>query len=35
MLKKILEKLGLKGRSSIVFEIINGLKDINRPINFD
>lgn len=33
--EKILDELGLKGRSSIVFEIVNGLKDINRPINFE
>jgi len=32
--EKILDELGLKGRSSIVFEIVNGLKDINRPIRF-
>lgn len=32
---KILEELGLKGRSSIVFEIINGLKASNKPIKFD
>ena len=32
--EKILEELGLKGRSSIVFDLINGLRDLNRPINF-
>lgn len=34
-IEKILDELGLKGRSSIVFEMINGLKDVNRPIKFD
>ena len=34
-IEKILNELGLKGRSSIVFEMINGLKDMNRSINFD
>jgi len=33
--EKILEELGLKGRSSIVFDLINGLRDLNRPINFE
>ena len=33
--EKILDELGLKGRSSIVFEIVNGLKEINRPIRFE
>lgn len=33
--EKILNELGLKGRSEIVFEIINSLKDVNRPIKFD
>ena len=31
----MLEELGLKGRSKIVFEMITGLRDINRPIKFD
>ena len=31
----ILDELGLKGRSPIVFEIINGLREINRPIKFE
>lgn len=34
-IEKILDELGLKGRSTIVFEMINGLKDVNRPIKFD
>ena len=33
--EKILEELGLKGRSEIVFEMINGLREVNRPIKFD
>lgn len=33
--EKILEELGLKGRSAIVFEMINGLKAVNRPIKFE
>ena len=33
--EKILDELGLKGRSSIVFDIINGLREINRPLKFD
>jgi Ca2+-binding EF-hand superfamily protein len=33
--EKILDELGLKGRSSIVFDLINGLRDLNRPINFE
>ena len=27
--------MGLKGRSKIVFEMITGLRDLNRPIKFD
>lgn len=34
-IEKILEELGLKGRSEIVFEMINGLRAMNRPINFE
>jgi Ca2+-binding EF-hand superfamily protein len=34
-IEKVLNELGLKGRSEIVFEMINGLKDINRSIKFD
>lgn len=33
--EKILEELGLKGRSEVVFDIINGLRELNRPINFE
>lgn len=33
--EKILEELGLKGRSAIVFDMINGLREINRPVNFE
>lgn len=33
--EKILDELGLKGRSSIVFDIVNGLRETNRPIKFD
>lgn len=31
----ILDELGLKGRSEIVFEMIEGLRAINKPIKFD
>ena len=34
-IEKVLEELGLKGRSKIVFEMISGLRAINRPIKFD
>ena len=34
-IEKILDELGLKGRSEIVFEMINGLREVNRPIKFD
>ena len=34
-IEKVLEELGLKGRSKIVFEMITGLRDMNRPIKFD
>lgn len=34
-IEKVLEELGLKGRSKIVFEMINGLRELNRPIKFD
>ena len=34
-IEKVLEELGLKGRSKIVFEMINGLRAMNRPIKFD
>ena len=30
-----MEELGLKGRSKIVFEMITGLREMNRPIKFD
>ena len=34
-IEKVLEELGLKGRSKIVFEMIEGLRALNRPIKFD
>lgn len=34
-IEKILDELGLKGRSEIVFDMINGLRETNRPIKFD
>ena len=34
-IEKVMEELGLKGRSKIVFEMISGLREINRPIKFD
>ena len=34
-IEKVLEELGLKGRSKIVFEMITGLRDMDRPLNFD
>ena len=34
-IEKVLEELGLKGRSNIVFEMITGLRSLNRPIKFD
>lgn len=34
-IEKILEELGLKGRSEIVREMINGLREVNKPLKFD
>ena len=34
-IEKVLEQLGLAGRSKIVFEMINGFRELNRPIKFD
>lgn len=34
-IEKVLEELGLKGRSTIVFEMITGFRNLNRPIKFD
>ena len=34
-IEKVLEQLGLAGRSKIVFEMINGFRALNRPIKFD
>ena len=34
-IEKVLEELGLKGRSNIVFEMITGFRNLNRPIKFD
>nr|BAC43748.1 spasmin 1 [Zoothamnium arbuscula] len=34
-IEKVLEELGLKGRSKIVFEMISGLRALNRPIKLD
>jgi Ca2+-binding EF-hand superfamily protein len=34
-IEKVLEELGLKGRSSTVFEMIAGFRDLKRPIKFD
>lgn len=34
-IEKVLEQLGLSGRSKIVFEMISGLRELNRPIKFD
>lgn len=31
----ILDELGLKGRSEIVFHMIEGLRTVNRPLKFD
>jgi Ca2+-binding EF-hand superfamily protein len=33
--EKILTELGLKDRNSIVLEMVNSLKDVNKPITFD
>ena len=32
---KVMEELGLKGRSAVVFQMIGGLRALNRPIKFD
>ena len=34
-IEKVLEELGLKGRSAVVLEMIQGLRALNRPIKFD
>lgn len=34
-IEKILEELGLKGRSEIVRDMINGLREVNKPIKFE
>lgn len=34
-IEKVLEQLGLAGRSKIVFEMISGFRELNRPIKFD
>ena len=34
-IEKVLEELGLKGRSAVVLEMITGLRGLNRPIKFD
>jgi Ca2+-binding EF-hand superfamily protein len=33
--EKILNELGLKERNTIVMEMINSLKDTNKPVNFE
>lgn len=34
-IEKVLEQIGLKGKSAIVNEMIVGLRDLGRPIKFD
>ena len=34
-IEKVLEELGLKGRSKIVLNMIEGFRALNRPIKFD
>jgi len=34
-IERVLEELGLKGRHSIVFDMISGFRALNRPIKFD
>lgn len=34
-IEKVLEQLGLAGRSKIVFEMITGFRELNRPIKFE
>ena len=34
-IEKVLEQIGLKGKSTIVNEMIVGLRDLGRPIKFD
>lgn len=34
-IEKVLQELGLTGRSQIVFDMISGMRSLNRPIRFD